>query len=187
MTAPERVSDGATTLRRISAADAPAIARAVRESLDHLAAWMPWAGAASATESFQRERLGPIAVAYDDNSATWEFAICERAATAEGGETETLVGLCGITVRDDGRREIGYWVHIDHTRRGHASRAAAMLTQMWRERRSEARIEIRCDAANRASAAIPKQLGYQLEGVIDVKPEARSETGKLMVWSLTRG
>jgi RimJ/RimL family protein N-acetyltransferase len=180
------MSDGRTTLRRIGTADAPAIARAVRESLDHLAAWMPWAGAASATDSFQRERLGSIAATYDDDTATWEFAICERGATSEGSETETLVGLCGITVREDGRREIGYWVHVDHTRRGHATRAAALLTQIWRERRSEPRIEIRCDAANRASAAIPKQLGYHLEGVIDVKPEARAETGHLMVWSLTR-
>jgi RimJ/RimL family protein N-acetyltransferase len=184
--APERTSDGPTTLRRISAADAPAIARAVRESLDHLAAWMPWAGHASATESFQRERLGSVAAAYDDDTATWEFAICERVKTAEGTETDLLVGLCGVTVRDDGRREIGYWVHVDHTRRGHATRAAAMLTRMWRERRNEPRIEIRCDAANRASAAIPKQLGYRLEGVIDVEPEARSETGHLMVWVLER-
>jgi RimJ/RimL family protein N-acetyltransferase len=180
------VSDGPTTLRRISPADASAIASAVRESLDHLAAWMPWAGAASATESFQRERLGPVATAYDDDAATWEFAICERGTTAEGAETETLVGLCGIAVRDDGRREIGYWVHVDHTRRGHATRAAAMLTHIWRERRTEPRIEIRCDAANRASAAIPKQLGYRLEDIIDVEPEARSETGKLMVWALDR-
>jgi RimJ/RimL family protein N-acetyltransferase len=180
------MSDGRTTLRRINAADAPEIARAVRESLDHLAAWMPWAGAASATDSFQRERLGSIAAAYDDDAATWEFAICERGSTADGGESEMLVGLCGITVRNDGRREIGYWVHVDHTRRGHATRAAAMLTHMWREYRCEPRIEIRCDAANRASAAIPKQLGYHLDGIIDVEPEARSETGKLMVWSLDR-
>jgi RimJ/RimL family protein N-acetyltransferase len=184
--APARVSDGNTTLRRITPADAPAIARAVHESLNHLAAWMPWAGSASATESFQRQRLGPIATGYDDDTATWEFAICERVPGEDGRETELIVGLCGITVRDDGRREIGYWVHVDHTRRGHATRAAAMLTQMWREHRREPRIEIRCDAANRASAAIPKQLGYHLEGVIDVEPEARSETGKLMVWSLQR-
>jgi RimJ/RimL family protein N-acetyltransferase len=180
------MSDGPTTLRRITAADAPAIARAVRESLDHLAAWMPWAGATSATESFQRERLGSVTTAYDDDAATWEFAICERGNTSEGTETELLVGLCGITVRQDGRREIGYWIHVDHTRRGHATRAAAMLTQIWRERRDEPRIEIRCDAANRASAAIPKQLGYRLEGTIDVEPEARSETGKLMVWAIDR-
>jgi RimJ/RimL family protein N-acetyltransferase len=61
-----------------------------------------------------------------------------------------------------------------------------MLTDVWREHRNEPRIEIRCDEANVKSAAIPKQLGYTLEGVIEGPAETPGETGRTMVWVLTR-
>ncbi|MCU1427691.1 MAG: hypothetical protein JWL83_1691, partial [Actinomycetia bacterium] len=78
------------------------------------------------------------------------------------------------------------WVCVDHVRRGHATRAAGALTRLWRDERSEARIEIRCDEANAASAAIPMKLGYDLERIVDGEPEARAETGRTMVWALRR-
>jgi RimJ/RimL family protein N-acetyltransferase len=97
-----------------------------------------------------------------------------------------MIGSCGIVVRTDGRREIGYWVHVDHEGHGHASRAARLLTQLWREQRDEARIEVRCDEANAKSAAIPNKLGYTLEAVVDDPAETPGETGRTMVWVLTR-
>ena len=57
---------------------------------------------------------------------------------------------------------------------------------MWREHRREPRIEIWCDEANHASAAIPRRLGYHLDRVADATPTTPSETGRMMVWVLDR-
>jgi RimJ/RimL family protein N-acetyltransferase len=176
--APEVLVDGETHLRRFTVDDAATIATAVRESLDHLARWMPWANDSSAQVPFQRQRLVDTVRGYDDPRGSWEYAICDAAGT--------MIGSCGIAVRVDGRREIGYWMHVDHAGRGHATRAARLLTDVWREQRDEPRIEIRCDEANGASAAIPKKLGYVLEAVIDGPREALAETGRTMVWVLAR-
>jgi RimJ/RimL family protein N-acetyltransferase len=176
--APEELHDGSTRLRRFTVADAAVVAAAVRESLEHLAAWMPWADDRSATIAFQRERLRETERGYDDPRGSWEYAIC-----ADDG---TFVGSCGLVVRDDGRREIGYWVHVDHVRRGHAGRAAALLTRVWREQRDEPRVEIRCDEANTASAAIARRLGYTLDAVVDDEPATSGESGRTMIWSQTR-
>jgi RimJ/RimL family protein N-acetyltransferase len=177
-TAPERLADGDTHLRRFTVDDAATLATAVRESLDHLGVWMPWADDASTQVPFQHQRLVDTVRGYDDPRGSWEYAICE----ADG----TVVGSCGIAVRVDGRREIGYWLHVDHAGKGHGTRAARLLTDLWREQRDEPRIEIRCDVANAASAAIPKKLGYTLEAVIDGPREARGETGRTMVWVMER-
>jgi RimJ/RimL family protein N-acetyltransferase len=176
--APERLVDGDTQVRRFTVDDAATVANAVRESMDHLADWLPWANETSTQLSFQRQRLGDAVRLYDDPRGSWEYAICD----ADGG----VIGSCGIVVRSDGRREIGYWVNVDHVGRGHGTRAARMLTAVWREHRDEPRIEIRCDEANARSAAIPKQLGYTLEAVIEGPSETRRETGRTLVWALTR-
>jgi RimJ/RimL family protein N-acetyltransferase len=178
VTAPERLADGGTQLRRFTVDDAATVANAVRDSMDHLAQWMPWADDGSAQLSFQRQRLEETVRGYDDPHGSWEYAICDAAGA--------VIGSCGIVVRSDGRREIGYWVHVDHAGKGHGTRAARMLTQIWRDERDEPRIEIRCDEANAKSAAIPKQLGYALDAVIDGPAETPGETGRTMVWVLER-
>jgi RimJ/RimL family protein N-acetyltransferase len=178
MGAPAAMRDDATLLRRFTVDDAAAVAAAVRESMEHLAAWLPWADDASATIAFQRQRLQETVRGYRDDHGSWEYAIC----TLDG----TVVGSCGIIVRDDGRREIGYWVHANHVGGGHATRAARLLTDLWRDVRDEPRVEIRCDEANAASASIPRKLGYELEAVVDEPAEAKSESGRTMVWVLNR-
>jgi RimJ/RimL family protein N-acetyltransferase len=178
MPAPEGMHDDGTVLRRFTLDDAPAVAAAVRESMEHLAGWMPWANDTAATIAFQRQRLGDTVRGYDDDDGSWEYAIC--------GPDGTIVGSCGIVVRGDGRREIGYWVHAGHVGKGHATRAARLLTDVWRHQRAEPRIEIRCDEANIASASIPRKLGYELEAIIDGPREANNETGRTLMWVLTR-
>jgi RimJ/RimL family protein N-acetyltransferase len=178
MPAPERLERDATILRRFTMADAQTIANLVRDNLDHLADWMPWANEKSTNVSFQRQRLESVLAGYETDDGFWEYCICGRDGAP--------VGNCAVVVRDDGRREIGYWVAKARTGEGHATRAAGLLTDAWRELRTEPRIEIRCDEANLASASVPRKLGYRLDRVIDVEKEAPAETGRMMVWVMDR-
>ena len=89
--------------------------------------------------------------------------------------------------RGPGILEIGYWVRSDRTGRGYATAAAWALTGVafdWFPLIN--RIEIRCDPANVASAAIPPKLGYRLDGTDAVEVEAAAQTGQQQVWILDR-
>jgi RimJ/RimL family protein N-acetyltransferase len=61
-----------------------------------------------------------------------------------------------------------------------------MLTEVGLSLDGVTRAEIHCDAANQASAAIPRKLGYHLDRVDDHPPEAPGEQGHRMVWVLSR-
>ena len=56
--------------------------------------------------------------------------------------------------------EIGYWVHIDHTRCGYASEVAAAMTTTAFTIDGIERVEIHHDKANVASAGVPRRLGF---------------------------
>jgi len=82
--------------------------------------------------------------------------------------------------------EIGYWVHVDHLRRGVATAAARALLEAAIELPDIDRVEIRCGAANGASAAIPRKLGFRLDRVDEKARSAPGESGRLMVWVFER-
>jgi RimJ/RimL family protein N-acetyltransferase len=46
------------------------------------------------------------------------------------------------------------------------------------------RVEIRCDEANQASAAVPRKLGYKLVGTVDKEPHGPAETGRDLIWAI---
>jgi RimJ/RimL family protein N-acetyltransferase len=175
---PGRCDDDGTHLRRFRVDDASLVAALLQRNLEHLAPWMPWARPEIANDAFQRARMRDAVASYDDDDGSnWEFAMC-----ASDG---TLIGACGILVRD-GSPRAWYWVAQDASGRGHATRAAGLLTTIWREHRHEPRLEIRCDVANEASAAVPRRLGYRLDRIVDTEPETASETGRMMVWVVDR-
>jgi RimJ/RimL family protein N-acetyltransferase len=172
---PERVDAGAVVLRRIRSADAGAVAAAVAGSLDHLRPWMPWATPDSAD---RRSQLARVAEADE----MWESGISYiySVLTADHG---TLVGEIGLHRRGgDGSIEIGYWIAGSQTRRGFGTSAAAAITDVALALPGVSRVEIHCDEANTASAAIPRKLGYRLDRVEERKPEAPGESGRLMIW-----
>jgi RimJ/RimL family protein N-acetyltransferase len=176
--APEEVERDGVILRRLTADDAPAVSRAATESLEHLRPWMPWATPEGTSLETQRERLlGPATLWNSGSGYEYGIFLPDR----------TLVGGCGLHRRiGPSALEIGYWVHVDHTRRGIATACAGALTAVGFGLRGIEHMEIHCDEANVASAAVPPKLGYRLTGRVDHDPEAPGEVGSRLIWVLYR-
>lgn len=173
---PERLPAGAVSLRRPQAEDAPRLADAVAASLSHLRPWMPWADQNATRAEFQRERIG-------DADMAWQLGT-DFLYLVIGPDSPEIVGCFGLhRRRGPGVLEMGYWLHARHTGKGYATAAAGALTRAALALPGVHTVEIRCDEANHASAAVPRRLGYRLLRVDDVPIEAPSETGRQLVWA----
>ncbi|MFC9976521.1 GNAT family N-acetyltransferase [Spirillospora sp. NPDC127200] len=175
---PEKIVLAGLLLRRFTEDDLAALHRAKTESFEHLHPWMPWA-AQPPTPAEDADFLAHSRRTWDEGS---EFGY--GMFDPDGG---AVLGAAGLMDRQGpGSLEIGYWVHPARTRRGLATAAAAALTGTAFGLPGVARTEIRCDEANTASAAVPERLGYRLDRVEDREAEAPAETGRGMVWIMTR-
>jgi RimJ/RimL family protein N-acetyltransferase len=179
---PETIVNGPVELRRHSASDRDALVDAVNRSLDELRPWMPWAQTPATAAS--------IAGFLEGSRRAWaaglEFGYSIRAAEkSDGPGSDDVIGACGLHFRSDpGVAQIGYWVRTDRARSGVATAAAGALTRAALDLTEVLRIEIHCDAENRASRAVARKIGYYLER-IDPRPSsprAPGETDQLMIW-----
>lgn len=180
-TPPPRIEVGGLVFRRLEPDDAPSIARAVTESLDHLRPFLPWATPENATAEAQRRRLESPSLAWEPESEHYAYG-------AFPIEDETyLLGACGLhRRRGPGALEIGYWVHVNHLRRGIATAAARAMTDAGFSVDGIDTMEIVCDVANHPSACVPRRLGYRLAETVEHVAEAPGETGKRDVWIMSR-
>jgi RimJ/RimL family protein N-acetyltransferase len=174
---PEEIEVGAhgLVLRRWQMADLACLLAAIERSVPELRRFMPWAmeePTAETVRAFLQQVVGGPFMA---------FGLFEA-----GGE---VVGGFGLhDRRGPGILEIGYWVRSDRTGRGYATAAArALIGVAFESFPLIDRIEIRCDPANLASAAIPPKLGYRLDRTDAVDVEAEAQTGEQQVWVLDRG
>lgn len=171
---PQRIDIPGYVLRRVTVDDAPAISVAATQSMEHLRPWMPWATPDGVSVEAQRARLsGP----------EWSWAPEGDYGYGVFLSDGRLVGALGLHRRiGPGALEIGYWVHVDHARRGIATASARALTDAGFAMRGIRRMEIHCDAANHASAAVPARLGYRMVGSENHEPEAPGEEGRRLIW-----
>lgn len=173
------VTTARLVLRSWDPGDAPALKRAVDESLDHLLPWMPWARDEPSPLPEVVARLTRFAAEFQ-RGEDWVYGIFSR-------EDGRVLGGTGLHPRlEPGALEIGYWIHVGEVGRGFATEAAGALTRVGIEAHGARRVEIRCDPANAPSAAVPRKLGYRhvetLEGH-DVTPEG--EPRDTMRWVMT--
>ncbi|MEV4612743.1 GNAT family N-acetyltransferase [Kitasatospora sp. NPDC049258] len=170
---------GGVSLRRRREADAPGLNAAVRTNLVHLRPWMPWADEAPTLQHSQEMcRAG---------EQVWDEGTDFMFVVGLDADPGSVVGAFGLHGRiGAGALEIGYWVHIDHTGRGLATAAARALTEAALALPGIERVEIHCDQANAASAAVPRKLGYRLDRVRDAEITAPAETGRNLVWIMDR-
>ena len=172
---PERLERDGVVLRRPREEDAEAIGAAVAASLEHLRPWMAWADDGATTPARRREHQ-------DRCDSGWESGTDFAYVTVDPGDG-SVVGAAGLHRRIGPRAiEIGYWVHVNHTRQGHATAAARALTDAAWTLPEVERVEIHCDEANVRSAAVPRRLGYRLDRIEEDDVTAPAETGRSMVW-----
>lgn len=111
---------------------------------------------------------------------------------SEGGDVmlailvgDQVAGSCGLhRRRGPAGLEIGYWIHPSFTRRGLATTAARMLCDAAFALPGITHVEIHHDKANRASASVPRRLGFR--GETPDEATAPAEVGIDCAWRMDR-
>ena len=116
-------------------------------------------------------------------NSTWIESMATLIFDRSGTE---LLGSTGLHRRGPERSlEIGYWIDKFHTHQGLATETSAALTRAAFELLDVLRVEIHCDPANIASAAVPARLGYTNDGTLRLRlVNSDGELRDEMVWSL---
>ncbi|WP_354701164.1 hypothetical protein DSM112329_01471 [Paraconexibacter sp. AEG42_29] len=154
--------------------DAEALNRAVAESRAHLRPFMPWARHPLMSPAQRREWFRSSAAAGDRLFGAW-------------GGAGTVIGIVGLHPRvGRGGLEIGYWVHVDHVRRGVATAMVRAVIPHAFADPGVTFVEIRHDVANVVSGRVPAGLGFTLLGTVAGSDEAPAETGVHRRWRLDR-
>jgi RimJ/RimL family protein N-acetyltransferase len=176
---PERLSLGDAYLRRWTPADLDVLHAATLASQAHLLPWMPWAKHISTDDpSNARGYLARSEQQWGDGTS-FNYAIIDASGT--------ILGSAGLMGRvEPGGLEIGYWVHVDHTGRGLATRSAAALTEAGLALPEVDHIEIHHDTDNRLSGRVPPRLGYVFAREIVATDPSPGGTGIHAVWEMSR-
>lgn len=160
-------------IRLWQVADASALAEMVTSSIEHLRPWMPWI----AQEPMSLEaRLAQLT----SSVAEWE----------RGGDAFYGMWLDGRPVGAIGAHhrigpdglEIGYWLRPEAVGTGLVTSSVRALTEALMALPWVTHVEIRNDAANVRSAAVPQRCGYRLVAEHDRPSTAPAETGRGQVW-----
>lgn len=173
-----RIVTARTVLRCWSPADAPLLAAAIEDSLEHLRPWMPWAHdepqPLEQRIALLRRFRGQFDLGQDQ-----VYGVFDRDETR-------VIGGTGLHPRvGPDTREIGYWIAQDCEGKGLVTELVAALTRVAFEIDRVARVEIHCDPENVRSAAVPRRAGYTHEGTLRQRIQTLGGTRRdSMIWSL---
>jgi RimJ/RimL family protein N-acetyltransferase len=153
---PDHLETERLLIRALRPGDGPAINQAIRESLDELRPWMPWAQTAPTVEDTEMHVRRAAA-----QWLTRENLVLGLFRQPDG----VFVGGSGLHRMDWSvpRFEIGYWVRTSLQGQGYITEAVNGITAFAFSVLKAQRIEIRCDVRNTRSAAVAERAGYALE------------------------
>jgi RimJ/RimL family protein N-acetyltransferase len=172
-------------LRPWRAGDAEALGPVLEANREHIGPWIPARVAEPAPIPELARRLSGFA---EDFAAAREW----RYGLFTPDECE-LLGEIGLYPRrssgrvpyaEADRAELGYWLRADATGQGLVTEAARAVLAVAATLPRLSRVEIRCDARNLPSAAVPRRLGFVLERIVQdtgVRPAEASV--HLQVWT----
>ena len=148
MRLPIRLETARLVLRCYEAADVKALDGDAIRSIDHIGRFMPNARA---------ELLGDRATLIAE--AVRAFDSGERFAYGMFLPGGSYVGNCGARWTDDDELNIGYWVLLEHLRKGYASEAVRSVTAAGFDA-GVRRFVLNCHPANTASIGVALAAGF---------------------------
>jgi len=175
---PSICAAGSLTARPFTLTDEKPLYDAVITSQAELIPWMAWA----------KDYRLDMATAFVRENAVAQGPQVTEVTYVACGDQHLFLGSFGLHGRQGpGELEIGYWVDSRCTRRGIATKMAALLSEAAFTIPGIEAIEIHHDRANHASGGIPMRLGYQRIGFQEREPEAPGEEGIEVLWRMERG
>jgi RimJ/RimL family protein N-acetyltransferase len=173
-----RVETPRLVIRCWNPADAPLLKAAIDENLEHLRPWMPWAHSEPTDLQVKIDNIRRWRAKFDQGE-DFVYGIFSQ-------DESRVLGGTGLHTRvGQDAREIGYWIHKDCINQGIATEAAAALTKVGFEVDRLVRIEIHCAVENVRSAAVPRKLGYNLDGILRQRSAlGNGQRTNTMVWTL---
>lgn len=173
-----RIISERLVIRCYNPEDALLLEASVKESVEHLKPWMPWAHSEDQETLHSRiERLRTFRGKFDLNQ-DFIYGIFNLDQTM-------LLGGTGLHTRlGNDALEIGYWIHKDFINQGLATEAASALTKVGFEVHEISRMEIHCDPSNVRSAAVPRKLGYTHEADLKKRSKFLDNWRDSSIWTL---
>ena len=163
MPVPTEIRSSRFVLRPWRADDAPALLPVLEANWEHLGPWIPARVATPVPLPELAARLAGFAAEFDADRE-WRYGMFAPDGRGVLGE----VGLYPrattgrVPYSDADRVELGYWLRSDATGQGLITEASRALLAVAATLPHLSHVEIRCDARNAPSAAIPKRLGFTL-------------------------
>ena len=186
MRVPPEIQTDRLVLRPWREEDAVALCPILESNFEHLGPWIPARVATPAPVPELRRRLAGFARDFTDDRE-WRYGVFSRDEGQLLGEAALFPRspTTRVMFPDADRVELGYWIRRDATGQGLVSEASRALVALAASIREFGFVEIRCDARNEPSAAIPRRLGFGLASTVE-SPSVAADTSpvQLQVWSL---
>lgn len=143
------------TIREATFEDATLIFEAIDKNREDLRIWLPFIDGLKSVADEQGFLQSVLAVPYEQRDPVY---ILEQG--------KAICGLAGFHFSDapNRRTEIGYWLLPAYRGKGIVTNTVRYLCQWAVRERNMNRIQIRCAVGNIPSNAVPKRLGFTLEG-----------------------
>ncbi len=145
---PIRLETARLVLRRYEAADVKALDGDAIRSIDHIGRFMP-----NARTELLGDRAALIA------AVRHAFDAGERFAYGIFLPDGSFVGNCGTRWVEDAVLNVGYWVLLEHLRKGYASEAVRAVTAAGFEAGVQ-RFVLNCHPSNVASIGVARSTGF---------------------------
>ena len=156
---PEQFESERLIIRAPRVRDAAEVNAAVRESIEELRPWMPWAKSIMTVDQ-NRTNLRKARRKYLAGK-DFRFNIFLKG-------TDTFVTGSGLHRVDWSvpKVEIGYWIRAPFSGQGYVTEAVNAITEFAIKHFGAKRVELRMDDRNERSWRVAERCGFQLEGIL---------------------
>lgn len=172
-------------LRPWRAEDAVTLLPILQANQAHIGPWIPPRISQPSPLPELEERLAGFANEFAADKE-WRYALLTPDAADIIGEVSLFPRDAAgrVPYADADRAEIGYWVRADMTGRGLATEASRAMLDVAGTLARLLHAEIRCDAHNAPSAAVPRRLGFTLATTLEESASSPGgSVGQLPVWT----